>query len=512
MEARIRFLALGLVSCLLLIVSLGFRQHVQAAENEQTFVIHKRVYQNKNELPIIKSSEKLEEDSPLLKDSTGINGAIFTVYDVTKEYWQLATEGKTNEEILTLLQETAQEIMNESNKRAEKTTSDDPTFGAGIATFSLAEKVILDGQEKYAVYLFHQRFSPLSEDTTKLTAVVVGLPNESSGDEQSIIHLYPKSRLNEHIKLNKKLNEEKQNFAYGERINYVIDSTIPENIFYLASYKMTDIYDAPLDYVSDSIQIYLDGVNLTSLFTFTVDETTNKMTLEITGDKLRENNINAGASVKVEYQMVLNGQSEPDIYYKNVVRLTTLFNQFRVLNAIELPELVAEALPVTTAGKNFIKSDMDDQKKGLENAVFLVKNMKGEYLVRDKDIYSWQKNKTGSYEVTSDQEGHFVVKGLGYGTYLLEEIKAPVGYKLLDKDVSFKMEEGAYQLGNQKVSPLKIMNAKVTTTSSDDSKTSVKPKRTDFPKMGEIVSTSLVIIGMCIIIGASVYLIRRRKK
>lgn len=225
--------------------------------------------------------------------------------------------------------------------------------------------------------------------------------------------------------------------------------------------------------------------------------------------------------MKINYRMVLSGNAEPDIYYKNIVHLKTTFTNFETFayDGLEVPELEAEALPVITSGKQFVKTDMDDQEKRLQNATFLVKNTNGEYLVRKEDTYSWQKGKKGSYQIKSDKNGLFFIKGLHHGTYFLEEIEAPLGYKILDKEVSFRLEEGSYRLGNQETAPLKVMDAKQTVASSNDSSTSSsvkenisKPQGKNYPKMGESVGKGIVGLGMCIMMLAGIYLLRGKTK
>lgn len=519
MKARYLFMMLLLISSLLIVLHSG--QFSEAAETNQTFVIHKRVYKTKNDMPSVQGQNELAQDSPQLKNSTGINNAVYTIYDVTKNYWQLVDGDLTSEDILTLLERKANSIMSDVNKVAEATTATDPVYGSGIIKVTLPEKVMIGNQEKYAVYLFHEKYSPLKEAVSKSTTMLVSLPLEDVENEDDIIHLYPKSTTSEEISLTKKLDEEKQDFSYGEPIKYVIGSKIPENIAYLANYTLTDTFDAPLEYSKNSVQIFLNDVDWTSLFTLTVDETTNKMVVETTGEILRAHQINAGAVVKIAYRMVLSGKAEPDIYYKNIVHLKTTFTSFETFayDGLEVPELEAEALPVVTAGKQFIKTDMEDQEKRLQNATFLVKNADGEYLARNEDTYSWQKEKKGSYRIKSDKNGHFSIKGLHHGTYFLEEVEAPVGYKLLDNEVSFKLEEGSYRLDNQETAPLNVMNAKQTVTSSNESSTSSsvrenisKPQDKDYPKMGEAVGKGIAGLGMCIMVVAGIYLLRGKTK
>lgn len=495
-----------MISMVIIVLTLFISfQQVQAGSKEATFVLHKRVYQNEKNIPVIQENVQLQENSPKLKDSKGINGAIYAVYNVSSEYWQLASEGKTNDEIVIKLKENAHTLITDTKKVAETVTETDPLFGEGVARMSLPELVMVEGQEKYGVYLFNEESSPIWDELEHTGVFIVSLPINEVNEVDPFIHLYPKSSIHNQVQLTKKLNEKKKNFSYGEPIEYVIESTIPTNTMYLSKYTLLDIYDEPLDYVSGSLRVYINNVEKKDIFTFIEDIKNNKLSLEATGEILRERGITAGSKVKVVYQLRLSDSAVPDVPYDNAVRLSTLFE------GSQLPEVISEAPSVETGGKHFVKKDMNEQSKGLALATFLVKNWEGSYLVEKNGTFKWSSNKSDAYQLTSDENGNFSIKGLAYGSYKLVEIKAPDGYKILDEEISFTIESGSYHIGYQATSPLMIVNAKIT----KESEVPDVPKQLhgeNLPQMGDVISTSIIVIGSILLCTTIFYLIRRRKK
>lgn len=504
MRSRPFFLSLLVTASIVSALLAVYRSPIQAqaVTRDVTFVLHKRVYQSSKDIPAISENVHFSENSPQLKNSKGINGAVYNAYNVSVDYWQLAAEGKTNEQILTTLKAEASQLTTDAKKVAEVATTTDTTFGEGVARISLPELVTIAGQQKYGVYLFNEKSSPISGESQQTGAFIVSLPISEVNAQQPYIHVYPKSTIRNQLKLTKKLNENKQSFSYGAPIEYVIETTIPANTLYLSKYTLLDTYDAPLDYVAGSLRVYINDVEKKDIFTFIEDLQNNRFSLEATGTLLREKGITAGSKVRIVYQMILSNQAVPDVPYDNTVRLLTLFE------GSEQPELIAAAAPVETGGKNFIKIDMDQQTKGLPGAIFLVKDTSGNYLLQRNGTFQWSSDRSNAYQLTSDVNGNFSIQGLNYGSYKLIEIQAPDGYKSLDEEIPFTIESGSYRLGDQPTSPLRIVNAKTT----NDSEVPAKSTETNLPKMGVMVSTSIIVMGSMLLSTVGLYFVRRRKR
>lgn len=480
-------------------------QQAEADSKDVTFVLHKRVYQNEKNIPVIQENVQLQENSPKLKNSKGINGAVYVAYNVSSDYWKLASEGKTNDEIIIKLKENAHALITDTKKVAEAVTETDSLFGEGVARMSLPELVMVDGQEKYGVYLFNEKSSPVTNEREHTGVLIVSLPISEESEVDPYIHLYPKSTIHNQVQLKKKLNEKKKSFSYGEPIDYIIEATIPTNTMYLSTYKLLDTYDEALSYVVGSLRVYINNVEKNDIFRFSEDRNNHTLFLEATGEFIRAKGIIAGSKVKIVYQMRLSELAEPDVLYANSVRLSTLFE------GSQLPEINSEAKPVETGGKRFVKTDMKNQTKGLALATFLVKNLEGSYLVERNGAFQWNSNKSEAYQIISDENGDFSIKGLGYGNYKLVEIKAPIGYKILDVEIPFTIESGSYHIGDQATSPLMIVNAKID-SESEAPEVSKQSLETTLPKMGDVVSTGIIILGSILVCITIFYLKWRRKK
>ena len=88
-------------------------------------------------------------------------------------------------------------------------------------------------------------------------------------------------------------------------------------------------------------------------------------------------------------------------------------------------------------------------KKAAEEKIASLLKAYNEALKADENAYEWVTDKKAPNVVTliSKDEGKFEIKGLAYGKYTLEEIKAPAGYALPTGggNFSFEVKEGSYK-------------------------------------------------------------------
>ena len=85
--------------------------------------------------------------------------------------------------------------------------------------------------------------------------------------------------------------------------------------------------------------------------------------------------------------------------------------------------------------------------------------------------YEWvaDKNAAGVVQLSSNSKGQFMIEGIEYGTYKLEEIEAPKGYAKIN-DVEFTVAEGTkdtdvnikYEKADQANNAKQVINKKVT--------------------------------------------------
>ena len=93
------------------------------------------------------------------------------------------------------------------------------------------------------------------------------------------------------------------------------------------------------------------------------------------------------------------------------------------------------------------KVDNADSSKTLSGAEFYLQNNGGKYYsYKDQTkLTTWVEDETNATKLTSSENGTFTISGLPDDTYTLIEKKAPDGYRLPTKNVTFTVSEGAIQ-------------------------------------------------------------------
>ena len=120
--------------------------------------------------------------------------------------------------------------------------------------------------------------------------------------------------------------------------------------------------------------------------------------------------------------------------------------------------------------------------------------------------YTWVEAKDidKAIVLTSNAKGQFEIKGLEYGTYYLEEIKAPEGYAKLSGPVEFVVEEGSY---TTKGCDIKYEQDQ---KEADDAKC-VANKKVSIPQTGGIGTVIFTVVGVMLMVGAA-FALKRRKE
>lgn len=400
------------------------------------------------------------------KSGVPVAGAKLEVVDVTKSFYELVNRQKLS------LKE-AQEAVSKSNKIDGQSLAVATTDQSGLVRFTVSKT----SQQRPAVYLIRELVTPVA--VTKMENMVVILPIlDESGNEKSLISLFPKSHGT--FTFDKTIDEKQSSYSFGEPIPYRLSTIIPQDMTNLSSYEIEDIYDQGLRFISDSLEIFIDGEKQSdSIKAVSLSENQFRVVFDVA--KLADF---SGEKLEVTYQMVIKDEAAID---QDLVNTATLYPG-------DLTPLV-DRENVQTGGFRFIKRAAEGKQNPLAKATFVIKNPTDDTVLTYKEgKYQFEKvatNASGVVRLTSDDDGSFEIRGLRYGEYLVSEIRAPSGYVLNDKPTAFTVGVSTYSQGPV----LSIFNVK-------------KPK-IRLPETGT-VATSTAFVGL-LIMASSLVMIRRRK-
>ena len=400
------------------------------------------------------------------KSGVPVAGAKLEVVDVTKSFYELVNRQKLS------LKE-AQEAVSKSNKIDGQSLAVATTDQSGLVRFTVSKT----SQQRPAVYLIRELVTPVA--VTKMENMVVVLPIlDESGNEKSLISLFPKSHGI--FTFDKTIDEKQSSYSFGEPIPYRLSTIIPQDMTNLSSYKIEDIYDQGLRFISESLEIFIDGEKQSdSIKAVSLSENQFRVVFDVA--KLADF---SGKKLEVTYQMVIKDEAAID---QDLVNTATLYPG-------DLTPLV-DRENVQTGGFRFIKRAAEGKQNPLAKATFVIKNPTDDTVLTYKEgKYQFEKvatNASGVVRLTSDDDGYFEIRGLRYGSYLVSEIRAPTGYVLQDKPTAFTVGVSTYSQGPV----LSIFNVK-------------KPK-IRLPQTGTVV-TSTAFVGW-LVMASSLVMIRRRK-
>lgn len=400
------------------------------------------------------------------KSGVPVAGAKLEVVDVTKSFYELVNRQKLS------LKE-AQEAVSKSNKIDGQSLAVATTDQSGLVRFTVSKT----SQQRPAVYLIRELVTPVA--VTKMENMVVVLPIlDESGNEKSLISLFPKSHGT--FTFDKTIDEKQSSYGFGEPISYRLSTIIPQDMTNLSSCEIEDIYDQGLRFISESLEIFIDGEKQSdSIKAVSLSENQFRVVFDVA--KLADF---SGKKLEVTYQMVIKDTAAID---QDLVNTATLYPG-------DLTPLV-DRENVQTGGFRFIKRAAEGKQNPLAKATFVIKNPTDDTVLTYKEgKYQFEKvatNASGVVRLTSDDDGYFEIRGLRYGSYLVSEIRAPTGYVLQDKPTAFTVGVSTYSQGPV----LSIFNVK-------------KPK-IRLPQTGTVV-TSTAFVG-CLIVASSLVMIRRRK-
>lgn len=400
------------------------------------------------------------------KSGTPVEGAELEVLDVTDTFYDFVTNDK-------LSRQAAQEKLSKSTDIKGKSLAKAETDNLGKASFTVAKT----SNQQAAVYLIKEMVTPVAVPPMEPLVVVLPIVDEQ-GNEKEFVSLCPKSHGT--FTFDKSIDDKQDSYNLGEPIPYRLSTVIPQDMTNLSSYEIEDIYDQGLRFISESLEIFIDGEKQSdSIKAVSLSE--NKFRVVFDVAKLADF---GGKKLEVTYQMVIKDTAAID---QDLVNTATLYPG-------DLTPLV-DRENVQTGGFRFIKRAAEGKQNPLSKATFVIKNPTDDTVLTYKEgKYQFEKvatNASGVVRLTSDDDGYFEIKGLRYGEYLACEIRAPSGYVLQDKPTAFTVGVSTYSQGPV----LSIFNVK-------------KPK-IRLPQTGTVV-TSTAFLGL-LIMASSLVMIRRRK-
>ncbi len=251
--------------------------------------------------------------------------------------------------------------------------------------------------------------------------------------------------------------------AIGENIQYEISVNIPQGIAdkegtvnKYTKFNLVDTHDAALTFSNTPTgktgYVLSDGDKIIDSSNYTVTEQGNGFTVAV--DPAFIPSLTPGNTLTFTYYMHLNEQADPTKGFTNEANVDNGHTEDKTPPHID----------VVTGGKRFVKVDGDvSADQTLAGAEFVVRNQDSDaanYLAIDtqtKEV-SWTTEKEKATVFTTGQDGLLDVTGLKYGTYYLEETKAPENYVPLTKRISFDVNESSYQTSGQLIAPEKVPN------------------------------------------------------
>ncbi len=280
--------------------------------------------------------------------------------------------------------------------------------------------------------------------------------------------------------------------AIGDTISYIVTIDAKTGA---EGYVLHDTMTAGLEF-NGSVTVKKNGTVVTAgENTYTLNAATAHCTFEVEFAKAFCDALTNDDTITVEYSATVTVDAVVGTDYRNNAIL-----DFGDNNKTVPTETVSKTYGVEV----FKFTKKNDEKVGLADAIFKVKNEDGEVIkfvkVPEKgdDVYrkaiSTDDEKDVIIEITTPANGIFTVYGLATGKYSLEEVKAPAGYNKLAADHGFEIK------------PVDATTVSACMREEVENKTGAL-----LPSTGGIGTTIFYAAGIVVMAGAVFFVVRSRK-
>ena len=168
--------------------------------------------------------------------------------------------------------------------------------------------------------------------------------------------------------------------------------------------------------------------------------------------------------------------------------------------AAEKAKLDAAKTALNDAVKAYNERQDDNDKANLETKINEAQKTYNEAFKTAGIRYEWvaDKDAAGVVQLSSNSKGQFMIEGIEYGTYKLEEIEAPKGYAKIN-DVEFTVAEGTKT----------DTNIKYDVDSAGNDAKQVINKKVTIPQTGGMGTMIFMVAGLALMGGAFVAMRKR---
>ncbi|MBY4972335.1 SpaH/EbpB family LPXTG-anchored major pilin [Streptococcus suis] len=404
-----------------------------------------------------------------------LDGITYDVYDVTAAYYTKYNEVYNSTNAQAADDAARAHVQGTAGHKPSVVSSAKPlatkvTANGGAATFELPKK----SGDSNAVYVFVEK--PKTGITAAEKNLVLSFPvYQLNGDgtytdiELPTIHLYPKNTTEEITPVKDITNPNpdaagRNNYNIGQDIEFKLSTKIPANIGvkevdgvtpHYNTFGLVDIHDTTLAFdkagvhelkVAGTDIILEENTDYTIVVGEPVVEGKETFKVKLTQDGINKLAEQGGKTLEFTYTMKLNATAKID--EKNVNKVTVEYGR-KTDDFNDVVTTPGNEKEVYTGGYRFIKTDVNS-KQPLAGAEFVVRDADAttaKYLYindKTKEI-SWVDNYDDATKFTTGAEGIVDIKGLTYGTYYLEETKAPTDYVKLSKRIAFTVAFDSYK-------------------------------------------------------------------